>query len=175
MLDLIHFFEITFCYIFKCSTTCGMGHRVGQLSCELVGISQGIRPTTALLSEAECLYQLGSNISLHIDGRREDPTVYIVRSGSQEDREVLQRAPYIRPLPFTPGKPLLLACSNPPCHSQSFEWVQEEWSAVCDFHSDMHLKSLKVFCYHFTGSRWYSYHLEMILSISLYSLVLKCQ
>uniref|UniRef100_A0A0R3VZX6 ADAM_spacer1 domain-containing protein n=1 Tax=Taenia asiatica TaxID=60517 RepID=A0A0R3VZX6_TAEAS len=112
----------------QCSTNCGAGQRVGQLSCEQISISRGERPTVVPVDETGCLYRLGSNISLQIDSRGEDPTVYIVERGSSEEREAFQRAPYLRPLPFTPGKPLFLACSNPPCHSRSLEWVASEWS-----------------------------------------------
>ncbi|CDS42751.1 a disintegrin and metalloproteinase with [Echinococcus multilocularis] len=112
----------------QCSTNCGAGQRVGQLSCEQISLSQGARPNVTPVGETDCLYRLGSNISLQIDSRRENPTVYIVESGSSEEREALQRLPYLRPLPFTPGKPLLLACSNPPCHSRSLEWAVSEWS-----------------------------------------------
>ncbi|KAL5110144.1 A disintegrin and metalloproteinase with thrombospondin motif gon-1 [Taenia crassiceps] len=114
--------------ICNCSTNCGAGQRVGQLSCEQISISRGERPTVTPVDEIGCLYRLGPNVSLHIDSRREDPTVYIVERASLEEREALQRAPYLRPLPFTPGKPVFLACSNPPCHSRSLEWVASEWS-----------------------------------------------
>lgn len=114
----------------QCSTNCGAGQRVGHLACEQISISRGERPTVMSADETDCLYRLGSNVSLQIDSRLEDPTVYIVERGSSEEREALQRAPYLRPLPFTPGKPLFLVCSNPPCHSRSLEWVASEWSKV---------------------------------------------
>ncbi|VDM31980.1 unnamed protein product [Hydatigera taeniaeformis] len=105
-----------------------IGQRIGHLSCEQISISRNERPTVTPMDETSCLSHLGSNVSLQLDSRREDPTVYIVERGSSEEREILQRAPYLRPLPFTPGKPLFLTCSNPPCQSRNLEWVAGEWS-----------------------------------------------
>lgn len=84
------------------------------------------------LRENDCLYNLGTNISLLIDSRGGDPVVYIVETGSVEEREALQRSPSVRPFTHTPGNPLLMVCSNPPCRSRSIDWVPGEWSSVSD-------------------------------------------
>lgn len=107
---------------------------MGQLSCEEVKISHDGVPTVTTLREFECFYHLGNNISLLIDSRQDDnPVVFIVESGSIEEREGYQRSSSIRPLAYTPGKLVTVPCSNPPCHSRSIEWVLGEWSSVSYF------------------------------------------
>lgn len=118
--------------LFQCSTSCGMGQRVGQLSCEEVKVSHDGTPTVTSVGESDCLYHLGTNVSLLIDDRNDNPTVFIVESGSIEEREGFQRSSSIRPLAYSLGKPVIVACSNPPCRSRTIEWVPGEWSAVSD-------------------------------------------
>ncbi|VDL60935.1 unnamed protein product [Hymenolepis diminuta] len=120
----------------QCSTSCGMGQRVGQLSCEEVKVSHDGTPIVTSVGESDCLYHLGTNVSLLIDDRNDDPTVFIVESGSIEEREGFQRSSSIRPLAYSLGKPVIVACSNPSCRSRSIEWVPGEWSscsATCGF------------------------------------------
>uniref|UniRef100_A0A5K3F8S5 Peptidase M12B domain-containing protein n=1 Tax=Mesocestoides corti TaxID=53468 RepID=A0A5K3F8S5_MESCO len=112
----------------QCSSTCGTGQRVGQLACEKVEILRASGPLITPLSEADCLYRLGSNVSLLVDNRGDAFTVFIVENGSAEEMEAFQRAPHLRPVAFTPGKPLVMTCSNPPCRSRNFEWVVSDWS-----------------------------------------------
>ncbi|VDO11844.1 unnamed protein product [Rodentolepis nana] len=113
----------------KCSTTCSLGQRVGQLACEEVKISRDESPVVTTLGESDCLYHLGTNVSLLIDSRSDEPTVFIVESGSIEEREGFQRSSSIRPLAYSLGKPVIVACSNPPCRSHSIEWISSEWSS----------------------------------------------